>query len=417
MSAPSIELGRDFPESEYKLRLKITRELMLKHGLDALIVTASTNGNYFTSLDEPHEWHNRCQTRASFFILTMDNDFLYMPPGLGGEHLNYTKRRTWVSNVRSVIERHLEDMDRIEIWSIEYITKELSALGLAKARLGWELGDCQTLGISHIDFNEFKRRMPDAKFLDASPVLRRLHQIPTPLQLERIEKACVAAVKMHDQVVDIVRVGMTEREFAKKMHERFEELRFGDGYSYGMWEGGLWGYHDIRNPKHPGMNLISKGKLTDRPYIEGDVFNRAHSGTSYLGQDADVDRTYYVGKNPPAEVAKWFRVTSMCNEAMGNAMRPGVKCSEIFELENRIAKKNGLPERVLGREGHWSNPSGLSIHPDCNIVLEPGMVISVEPTFCADFGYFDVEDIYVITQNGSRILHPAAPKEIPCCTN
>jgi len=222
---------------------------------------------------------------------------------------------------------------------------------------------------------------------------------------------------MHDQVVDIVRVGMTEREFARRMRKRFEELQFSDGYSYGMWEGGLWGYHDIRNPKHPEMNLIAKFQLTDRPFMDGDVFNRMTSGMSYLGEDADVDRTFYVRRNPPANVEKWYRVTSMCTQAMGEAMRPGVTCAEIFELENRIAKENGLPERVLGREGHWSNPSGLSIHPDCRIVLEPGMVISVEPTFCAEFGYFDNEDIYVITDNGSRILHTPAATEIPCCSN
>ncbi|HKM79074.1 MAG TPA: Xaa-Pro peptidase family protein [Candidatus Bathyarchaeia archaeon] len=411
IDSPSMELGRDFPESEYKLRLKKTRELMSMHGIDALVVTTSTNGSYFTSKDRPHEWHNLCQTRAAFYILTIDNDYLYMTPGLGGEHLNSARRRTWVTNIRSVLER-FRDNDRIELWSIEYMVESFKELGLSKARLGWELGDCQTLGMSYNDFNEFRRRMPDGQFLDASPILRKLHQIPTPLQIDRIRKACVAAVKMHEQVVDIVRVGMTEREFAKKMDERFEQLRFDEGYIYHMF-----GYHDVRNPRHPEMNLISKTKLTDRPFFDGDVFNRNTSGMSYLGQDADIDRTFYVGRSPPANVAKWYRVASKCNEAMAETLKPGVRCSEVFEAENKVTKENGLPVRLVGRNGHWANPSGLSIHPDVKIMLEPGMVISTEPTLIEDFGYIDIEDIYLITANGCERLHSMAPSEIPCCGN
>jgi Xaa-Pro aminopeptidase len=198
------------------------------------------------------------------------------------------------------------------------------------------------------------------------------------------------------------------------MEARFKELQFGDGYSYGMWEGGF-GYHDVRNPRHPEMNLISKAQMTDRPFLEGDVFNRMTSGMSYMGQDADVDRTFYVGRTPTPNVAKWYRVASMCNEAMAEVLRPGTTCAEVFEVENRTARENGLPERLVGREGHWSNPSGLSIHPDCKVVLEAGMVVSTEPTFVQDFGYIGIEDMYLITENGSKRLHPAAPKEIPCC--
>jgi Xaa-Pro aminopeptidase len=408
INAPSMEQGRDFPKEEYQLRIKKTRELMSKYEIDTLVVTSSVNSRYFTSNNQPHEWHDICQTRAAFYILTMDDDYLYMTPTMSGEHQNTARKRTWVTNIRSVVER-FEKKDRIEIWGVEWMVKAFKELGLDNAKLGWELGDCQILGLSYNDFNEFKRLMPNAQFLDASPILRRLHQFPTPFQLERIRKACAAGVKMHEQVVDIAKIGMTEREFVVKMLERFREFKFGEGYEYRPE------YNDIRNPKHPEMNLMFKSMVTERPFMEGDVFCKASSGLSYRDYHADIDRVWYIGKNPPEKVKKWYRVTYECAGAMGEALKPGNTCADVFEIDNEIAKKHGLPERLVGRNGHWSNLSGLSVHPDVKIVLEPGMVISVEPTFVEDFGYFDIEDIYLITENGSEILHKKAPEEISCC--
>lgn len=410
IDAPSMELGHDFPKAEYELRLKRTRELMLKHELDAIVICSSANGRYFTCNNQPHEWHDLCQTRAAFFILTMDEDYLYMTPTMGGEHQNTARKRTWVTNIRSVVER-FERKDRVEIWGIKWMVKAFKELGLDKARLGWELGDCQTLGICYNDFNEFKRLMPKARFLDASPIFRRLHQIPTPLQLDRIRKACIAGAMMHDQVVDIARAGMTEREFAKEMYERFQKLGFDEGYSF------RGGYSDVRNLKHPKMNLMFKGQITDRPFMDGDVFCKGSSGVSYRGQGADIDRVWYVGKDPSARIKKWYKVTYDCVEAMAEALRPGNTCADVFTARNRIAKNGGLPERLVGRNGHWSNQSGLSIHPDINILLEPEMVVSVEPTFVADFGYFDIEDIFLITEDGCERLHKKAPEKIPCCVS
>ncbi len=408
IDAPSMDLGCDFPREEYELRLGKARALMLQQGLEALIVCSSSNGAYFTSRDQPRKWHDRVQTRAAFFVLTIDSDYLYLTPTHGGENQNTARKRTWVTNIRSVVERH-EDRDRVEQWGVEWMVKAFKELKLDTAKLGWELGDCQTLGISYNDFNEFKRLMPGAQFVDGSRVLRRLHQFPTPFQLDVIRKACCVGVKMHDQVPEIVKIGMTEKEFAGRMRRRFEELNLGEGYSF------AGGYDDVRNPKHPEMNLMFKGQITGRPFMEGDVFCRGSSGISYLGQGADIDRVWYVGSKPPAIVKRWYAVTHMCLDAMAAALKPGDSCADVFAVRDKIAKENGLPQQLVGRNGHWSDLSGLSIHPDCDVALEPGMVISCEPTFVSDYGYFDIEDIFLITEDGCERLHKGAPAEIPCC--
>jgi Xaa-Pro aminopeptidase len=46
-------------------------------------------------------------------------------------------------------------------------------------------------------------------------------------------------------------------------------------------------------------------------------------------------------------------------------------------------------------------------------VLEPGMVISVEPMFATGHGYFDLEDQYLVTEHGAECLHELAPERMP----
>ena len=74
---------------------------MEAEGLDALVVTSSTVGKWFTGRFEPDEWHDQCQSRANFFLITADRDVLLMAPTVGGERLNTARRATWVSKIRA----------------------------------------------------------------------------------------------------------------------------------------------------------------------------------------------------------------------------------------------------------------------------------------------------------------------------
>ena len=94
---PGYPLERDFSRAEYDLRLSRARTWMAEAGLDALVITSSGVGQWFTSLAEPHEWHDRCPARSAWFILTQDGDYLYMAPTSCGEHFNTTRRSTWVT--------------------------------------------------------------------------------------------------------------------------------------------------------------------------------------------------------------------------------------------------------------------------------------------------------------------------------
>src|SRR6185437_9201530 len=113
---------------------------------------------------------------------------------------------------------------------------------------------------------------------------------------------------------------------------------------------------------------------------------------------------------PPEIVRHWYRTAWECNRAMAEEIKPGNRCSDIYAAGARIEERNGFPKRLVGRVGHGlRNTGGLSVFPGCHTVLEPGMIISVEPMFGNEYGWFDLEDQYLVTETGREALNGLAP--------
>jgi Xaa-Pro aminopeptidase len=80
----------------------------------------------------------------------------------------------------------------------------------------------------------------------------------------------------------------------------------------------------------------------------------------------------------------------------------------------RVTERHRFPRPLAGRNGHGIHHVGdLSVHPDNHTVLEPGMIVSVEPMFGNAHGYYDLEDQYLVTKSGREALNPLAPEELP----
>ncbi len=401
---PGYPLERDLSREEYALRCRRARDLMVDADLDALVITSSGVGHWFTGLPEPHEWHDRCPARSTWYILTHSDDHLYMTPTSAGEHFNTTRRSTWVTHIRAIVER--TSWPRHEIWAVEQMPDIFEDLGLRRGRLGFELGECMTLGISVNDYLQLHDLMSEAQFVDASAVIRRLMSVHTPEEIDRVRRACHAAVWIHNQVPGVVRPGMTERELLNQLTATFNS-RFGVEYSYRA--SGAW---DVRNPGTGDSNMFHAA-VTDRTFKRGDLIARGTSGAMYRGIEGDVDRVWYLGE-PPAAVRASYQAAWECNRAMADAIRPGARCSDVYAAGVAVEERYDLPRRMTGRLGHGlRNTGGLSVHPDCETMLEPGMIISVEPMIANEYGWFDVEDQYLVTETGRELLHEAAPEILP----
>src|SRR5262249_9813861 len=231
-------LAHDFPLEEYQLRVARARTEMAHAGLDALVITTGRVGRWFTGPDEPHSWHGDVPSGSPWSILTPADAYLYMTP-TNNHNFASARRGTWVSEIREIVER--TEWPRVEIWGLGQMPGIFASLGLARGRLGFELGDTMTLGLSVNDFLQLRELMAEAELVDASPAIRRLMAIQTPLEIARMRAACEAGVWIHEQVPKLLRPGLTERQFFSQLQEAFS-ARFDGDYHYEV-EGG-W---DIRN--------------------------------------------------------------------------------------------------------------------------------------------------------------------------
>jgi hypothetical protein len=106
---------------------------------------------------------------------------------------------------------------------------------------------------------------------------------------------------------------------------------------------------------------------------------------------------------------------------------PGRKCSEVAKALNEIyASYDLLQYRTFGY-GHsfgvlchyYGREAGLELREDCNTVLQPGMVVSMEPMIMVPEGRpgaggYREHDILVITENGNRNItgFPYGPEHL-----
>ena len=125
------------------------------------------------------------------------------------------------------------------------------------------------------------------------------------------------------------------------------------------------------------------------------------------GYATEVERTFFV-ERPNEEQRKYFDTMMEARALAFSLTKPGARCHEIDAEVNAFLASHGLSDNLLHRTGHGF---GLGAHEGpwiaegSNDVLEPGMVISVEPGIYIDgVGAFRHSDTVLITNEGYEIM-------------
>jgi D-alanyl-D-alanine dipeptidase len=213
------------------------------------------------------------------------------------------------------------------------------------------------------------------------------------------ELALLAAAAAHaDQVVeaaaDWMKPGMTEREVARFVIERFDAL--GDTDPWVIVASGP-------NAAHP-HHFTSARRLVESDVVLLDL------GASTGGYGSDITRTYWLG-DPPAEARKVYEVVNAAREAGIAAVRAGAASEDVDRAARAVIEAAGFAREFPHRTGHGV---GLEVHEPPYLVagnrapLAPGMVHSVEPGVYLE-GRFGVrlEDLVVVENGGARRLNHA----------
>jgi creatinase len=127
-----------------------------------------------------------------------------------------------------------------------------------------------------------------------------------------------------------------------------------------------------------------------------------------------LERTLFLGE-PDAASLKVWQANVSAHELGLSLIRPGMRCSEICEgINTFFAERDLLQYRSFGYghsfgvlSHHYGREAGLELREDIDTVLEPGMVISMEPMLTLPQGLpgaggYREHDILVVTGDGAE---------------
>ena len=137
-------------------------------------------------------------------------------------------------------------------------------------------------------------------------------------------------------------------------------------------------------------------------------------GASYRGYCSDITRTVVLGEPNDAQ-RRIYETVREAQQAAVDAIRPGMTGKEADRVARDRIKASGYEKYFGHGTGHGL---GMEVHeaprlsPRGEEILEPGMVVTVEPgIYLPEFGGVRIEDDVIVTEDGREVL-TQSPKHL-----
>ena len=158
------------------------------------------------------------------------------------------------------------------------------------------------------------------------------------------------------------------------------------------------GYYDVISP------------ATETPLMQGDVL-MLDTGAVWDGYFCDFDRNFAVGAASDAAQTGHERLIDAVNAGF-EAAKPGAMMCDLFDAMSAVVAGGSGANADAGRMGHGLGmqlTEWPSIIPTDRTVIEPGMVLTLEPSVETVDGRIMVhEENIAITENGAVNLNTPA---------
>jgi creatinase len=371
-----------FSNKEYEERLKKIRTAMSKNNLDMIILTSMHNIAYYTgfiycSFGRPY---GCVITEKKIVTISANIDASQPWRHSFCENIIYTdwKRDNFLKAIVSIIGRD-EPPKNIGIEN-DHVTLEMK--------------------------EKFKSLFSSSKFSDISKDLMKLRMIKSSEEINIIKNGARIADIGAEEMVKHIKVGASELEIATVGRDKMEmeiaktypEAEYMDTW---VWFQSGINTDGAHNPK------------TSRKLKSGDILS-LNTFPMISGYYTALERTLFLNEIDDASLKAWEANITVHKKGL-ELIKPGAKCSEICkELNDLFAQLGYLQYRTFGY-GHsfgvlshfYGRESGLELREDIHTILEPNMVISMEPMIMIPEGKpgaggYREHDILVIKENGTE---------------
>ncbi len=222
-----------------------------------------------------------------------------------------------------------------------------------------------------------------------SDALEQMRSIKSQDEIEKIRKAQQVSEKAYLELLNYIKVGISEKEIAKRLDILMRE--FGSECE-SFTTIALAGKNTSLPHGHPSDNTVKEGD-----------FILLDFGSVYDGYHSDMTRTFAIGHVTESQ-AKVYETVLKAQTLAIDSIKAGESCAQI----DKIARDFIYEQGYKGMFGHGLGHSvGLEIHespsfsPNCEKLAQSNMVITVEPGIYIP-GQFGVriEDMVAVTDNG-----------------
>jgi len=237
------------------------------------------------------------------------------------------------------------------------------------------------------------RELSPAEWVPTKGVVERLRLKKSPEEVARIRQAQALAERALERALALLRPGVEEREVALEI-EFFLRKEGAEGVAFPpIVASGARGALP-----HAGA---SEKRLEPGELITLDL------GAKVAGYHSDMTRTVALGK-PSPEMRRVYEAVQEALEVALQGLKPGRTGKEVDALAREALGRHGLDRYFVHSLGHGV---GLAVHegpglsPYTEEVLEPGMVVTVEPgVYLPGVGGVRIEELVLITEDGIELL-------------
>ena len=371
-----------FTQTEYKNRLDKLRTVMNDNDLNMVILTSMHNIAYYTGFIY-------CSFGRSYGCVVTEKKIITISANIDAsqpwrrsvcENIIYTdwKKDNFLKAIVSVVGRD-EPPKNIGIEN-DHVTLEI------KEKLN-----------SLFNFSKFK---------DVSRDIMNLRTIKSDEEINLIKNGARVADIGAEETVKHIKVGASELEIAMAGRDKMElEIAriYPDAEYMDTW---AWFQSGINtdgahNPK------------TSRKLISGDILS-LNMFPMISGYYTALERTLFLNEIDDASLKAWEANIKVHKRGL-ELIKPGAKCSDVCnELNDLFAQLGYLQYRTFGY-GHsfgvlshyYGRESILELREDTATVLEPNMVISMEPMIMIPEGKpgsggYREHDILIVNDKGAE---------------
>ena len=349
------------------------QQLMTAEDLDAVVVRSGQNVTYLSGVVYPGTLARHLDLSDSRRAV------LVVWPREGEPVLIFDTIAAGPAERDTCIEK-LHPFDGFNSEGYAALVEVLGDAGLTKSRVGFE-ANCIGAG----DWQFIQDQLPGLQMTDCTELMDRVRWIKTPQEVACLRHGADVLDRCYLEVFPTIRPGDTERDIHARLIGAC--IRNGAGWAHGIF--------------NTSSNRVIYCGESDAVIEQGDVIRTDY--VAYVdGYPGHQNRNAVVGKASDKQRDTYARYRGEYLATIDRC-RPGVRVCDLFrDTVESFAKKGwDYQAGLIGHSvGPWWHQQAPILTRTCEVVLEAGMVLAIEPFV----EYWHTQDMILLTESSPEIL-------------